>query len=53
MPTEQTFGQRRIYYDNFAAHLLNAYNPNMLYPDLPHRWSDEDWRRLIDMLADF
>lgn len=53
MPTHQTFGQRRIYYDNFAAHLLNAYNPNMLYPDLPHRWSDEDWRHLIDMIADF
>jgi hypothetical protein len=47
------FGARRIYYNNFAAHLLNAYNPNMLYLDLPHRWSDKDWRQLIDMIAGF
>ena len=47
------FGARRIYYNNFASHLLNAYNPNMLYPGLPNRWSDEDWRRLIDMIAGF
>ena len=44
---------RAIYYDNFASHLLNAYNPNMLYPDLPHRWSDAEWRDLVDMIHDF
>lgn len=43
----------RIYYNNFASHLLNAYNPNMYYPQLPWRWSDEDWCRCIDMIADF
>jgi len=48
---EPQFGQRRIYYNNFAAHLLNAYNPNMLHPGLPHRWSDDDWRGVIDMVA--
>jgi hypothetical protein len=47
------FGQRRIYYNNFAEHLLNAYNPNMTYPDLPYRWSDADWRACVDMVADF
>jgi len=47
------FGSRRICYINCASHLLNAYNPNVLYPDLPHRWSDEDWFRFIDMIADF
>ena len=47
------FGDRRIYYNNFAAHLLNAYNPNMLYPGLPGRWSDDDWRGCIDMVASF
>lgn len=47
------FGERRIYYNNFAAHLLNAYSPNMLYPGLPYAWSDEDWRRVIDMVAAF
>ena len=51
--SENKFGDRRVYYNNFAAHLLNAYNPNMLYPDLPNRWSDEDWRCVIDMVAGF
>lgn len=44
---------RAIYYNNFASHLLNAYNPNMLYPDLPYRWSDAEWCRLIDMIHGF
>lgn len=44
---------RVIYYNNFASHLLCAYNPNMYYPDLPFRWSDEDWRGLVDMIASF
>ncbi len=47
------FGDRRIYYNNFAEHLLNAYNPNMIYPHLRYRWADEDWYRLIDMIAGF
>ena len=41
---------RVIYYNNFASHLLCAFNPNMYYPELPYRWSDEDWRRLVDMI---
>lgn len=49
----QHFGDRRIYYNNFAAHLLNAYNPNMLYPGLPYAWSADDWKRVIDMVAGF
>lgn len=53
MKTDSTFGTRRIYYNNFAEHLLNAYNPNMTYPDLPHRWSDDDWRACVDMVAAF
>ncbi len=48
-----TFGQRRICYINFASHLLNAYNPNMLHLGLPYRWADEDWFRFIDMIAGF
>ena len=47
------FGSRRIYYNNFASHLLNAYSPNMLYPELPYTWSDADWQKLIDMIAGF
>ena len=45
------FGARRIYDNNFAEHLLNAYNPNMTYPGLPNRWSDDDWRACVDMVA--
>lgn len=48
-----TFGARRIYYNNFAEHLQNSYNPNMFYPGLPHRWSDDEWFQLVDMLAAF
>jgi len=44
---------RIIYYNNFASHLLCAFNPNMYYPELPFRWSDGDWRRLVDMIASF
>jgi len=51
---EEVVRERRIiYYNNFASHLLCAYNPNMYYPDLPYRWSDADWRALVDMLAHF
>lgn len=42
---------RAIYYNNFASHLLCAYNPNVYYPQLPYRWNDEDWTTHIDMLA--
>lgn len=45
--------KRIIYYNNFASHLLCAYNPNMYYPGLPHRWPDADWMALIDMIAGF
>jgi hypothetical protein len=47
----RAFGSRRIYYNNFAEHLQNAYNPNMFYPGLPNRWSDADWCALIDFVA--
>ena len=47
------FGSRRIYYNNFAGHLLNAYNPNMLYPGLPYQWTDENWAGLLKMVAGF
>ena len=47
------FGERRIYYNNFAEHLLNRFNPNMTYPGLPNCWTDEDWRGVMDMIADY
>ncbi len=48
---QKEFGARRIYYNNFAEHLQNAYNPNMFYPGQPNRWSDADWRGCIDFVA--
>jgi len=45
--------QRAIYYNNFASHLLCAYNPNMYYLELPFRWSDDDWFDLAEMVAGF
>ena len=45
--------QRRSCYNNFAEHLLNAFNPNMIYPELPYRWSDDDWFHFLDMIGDF
>ena len=47
------YTQRRICYINFASHLLNAYNPNMMHPGLLYRWTDEEWFRFIDMIANF
>jgi hypothetical protein len=50
-PAQAPFGSRRVYYNNFAEHLQNVYNPNMFYPGLPNRWSDADWRGCIDFVA--
>lgn len=47
------FGARRIYYNNFASHLLNSFNPNMLYPGLPHEWRIDEWHQMIDMIRGF
>jgi len=52
LPTSPA-NQRRSCYNNFAEHLLNAFNPNMIYPDLPYRWRDEDWFQFINMIGDF
>ncbi len=51
MNSDSAFGSRRIYYNNFAEHLQNSYNPNMFYPGLPNRWTDEEWKCCIDFIA--
>lgn len=43
----------RIYYLNFAEHLQNAYNPNVLFDSPVNRWTLEEWERLIDMASAF
>ena len=43
----------RICYVNFAEHLQNAFNPNLLFDTQVNRWSDADWERFIDMISAF
>lgn len=43
----------RICYVNFAEHLQNAFNPNVLFDVPVNRWSREDWDRFIDMVSGF
>jgi hypothetical protein len=43
----------RICYLNFAEHLQNAFNPNLLFDTQVNRWSDADWERFIDMISAF
>lgn len=43
----------RSCYVNFAGHLLNAYNPNLIHPGLMYRWSDAEWSRFVDQIAAF
>jgi len=43
----------RSYYVNFASHLLNSWNANLLFPDAPNRWSLDDFARLLDMVKAF
>lgn len=43
----------RICYVNFAEHLQNAYNPNVLFDVPVNRWSQKDWERFLDMISGF
>ena len=43
----------RICYVNFAEHLENHFNPNVVFDTPRDRWSDEDWKRFIDMVSAF
>ncbi len=47
-----TFTHRSCYV-NFAEHLLNRWNVNVLYPDAPYQWSLEEWERFLRMIAAF
>jgi hypothetical protein len=43
----------RICYVNFAEHLQNAFNPNLLFDSPVNRWADADWERFIDMISSY
>ena len=43
----------RSCYVNFAEHLQNTWNVNLLYPGAPNRWSREDWTAFLEMIKSF
>ena len=43
----------RSCYVNFAEHLQNRWNVNLLYPGAPNQWSAADWRAFLQMLKAF
>lgn len=43
----------RSYYVNFAEHLQNTWNVNVLFPGAPNQWSADDWRRMLTMVKSF
>ncbi|MHB1461024.1 MAG: hypothetical protein ACYC1M_07085 [Armatimonadota bacterium] len=51
--TQKPFYTHRSCYVNFAEHLQNSWNVNMLYPQAPNRWGLEDWRQFLTMIKAF
>lgn len=43
----------RSYYVNFASHLLNAWNANMMHPGAGGRWGVREFAGLLDMIKAF
>ncbi len=52
-PTGQFHFAHRSCYVNFAEHLQNAWNPNVLYPGAPNRWAPAEWRAFFAMIRAF
>ena len=44
--------QLRTCFVSFNEHMQNAFTPNMCWPELPNRWSDDDWFAFVDMILD-
>ena len=45
--------RHRSYYMQFASHLLNSWNVNVLFPGAPGRWNEREFERLLDMVKAF
>lgn len=43
----------RACYVNFAEHLQNAWNPNLLFPGAPNEWGGPEWQGFFRMVAGF
>ena len=52
MPAKPVF-EHRTCYVNFAEHLQNSWNANLLYPNAPGVWPDADWRAFFVQLREF
>lgn len=46
-------GTHRSCYVNFAEHLQNRWNVNVLYPGAPNEWSLSDWTEFLTMIKGF
>lgn len=45
--------RHRAYYINFASHLLNAWNVNLVHPRAGQHWNLDEFRRLLAMIKAF
>ena len=45
--------EHRSYYVNFASHLLNQWNANMMHPNAGNRWGPQEFAGLLDMIKAF
>jgi len=45
--------KHRAYYTNFASHLLNSWNANMMHPNAGNRWGAHEFSSLLDMIKAF
>lgn len=50
--TSATF-KHRSYYVNFASHLLNSWNANMMHAHAGNRWGAKEFTGLLDMIKAF
>ena len=45
--------KHRSYYVNFASHLLNSWNANMMHAGADNRWGGNEFAGLLDMIKAF
>lgn len=49
----EPYFSHRACYVNFAEHLQNNWNPNVIFPNAPNQWSLEDWEKYFVMIKNF
>jgi hypothetical protein len=53
MPSTTPAFTHRSYYVNFASHLLNSWNANMMHANAGNRWGIKEFGGLLDMIKAF